>query len=99
MGGCFHLGIKQWGNPGTFGLSEKFLMVLASPKQSARLMAAAEYASKTGNSDLPTTDLYTFGTWIAAFEVSTDPYDAPNGTGGWVRIQRLLKSPQVTSEL
>jgi hypothetical protein len=90
-GGCFHVGIKQWGNPGTFGLSEKFRLVLTSPQQSARLMAAAEYAFKTGNSELPTKDLDTYGTWIAAFEVSTDPYYAQNGSGGWVRVQRLQR--------
>jgi hypothetical protein len=67
-------------------------MVLASPKQSARLMAAAEYAFKTGNSDLPTADLDTYGTWIAAFEVSTDPYYAQNGTGGWMSVKRLRLS-------
>jgi hypothetical protein len=86
--GCFDLGNKKWGNPGTFGLGEEFTVLLATPAQATVLAEAEAYTFENGTSKLLTARLETYGKPVAKFEVATNPYETQEGTAGWILVKR-----------
>jgi hypothetical protein len=90
--GCISLASTNLGEPRTFGISEKITLLVVDQAQ-ARVLRNTQIAVDEGRgSSLTPDELPDLGVPLASFEFSTDPYDVPDGHGGWVSIARLPNS-------
>jgi len=90
--GCLSLASTNLGEPKTFGISEKITLLVVNQAQ-ARVLRNTQIAVDEGRgSSLAPGKLPDLGVPLASFEFSTDPYDVPDGHGGWVTIARLRNS-------